>query len=210
MSQQEFKTRYPDYNVLDKWRSPSWNEQTRKVVAQRLDEVPGRRFFNEREWIVLESICSRLIPQPERPYHPVPITPWIDQKLHEHKGEGYRYHDMPPMEDAWRKGLNGIDEDSKARFGRGFVELTQSEQDELLTAVQKGETQSPCWAGMNVKRFFTSTLLKEVFAIYYAHPEAWSEIGFGGPASPRGYVRTGLGRSDPWDGKESPRPEPRR
>jgi len=27
---------------------------------------------------------------------------------------------------------------------------------------------------------------------YYMQPTAWSEIGWGGPASPRGYVRHGL------------------
>ena len=34
---------------------------------------------------------------------------------------------------------------------------------------------------------------------YYAHPAAWNEIGFGGPASPRGYVRMDFDRRDPWE-----------
>ena len=45
-------------------------------------------------------------------------------------------------------------------------------------------------------------LLKTVAALYYAHPTAWSEIGFGGPASPRGYVRLGFNETDPWEGEE--------
>ena len=36
----DFRTPYPAYDVLDKWDSPSWNEQTREVVRKRLDEVP--------------------------------------------------------------------------------------------------------------------------------------------------------------------------
>ncbi|MGH6677602.1 MAG: gluconate 2-dehydrogenase subunit 3 family protein, partial [Bradyrhizobium sp.] len=36
----------------------------------------------------------------------------------------------------------------------------------------------------------------------YAHPAAWSEIGFGGPASPRGYVRLGANRRDEWEAAE--------
>ena len=34
-------------------------------------------------------------------------------------------------------------------------------------------------------------------------PTAWNEIGFGGPASPRGYVRMGLDRRDPWEAVEA-------
>jgi hypothetical protein len=34
---------------------------------------------------------------------------------------------------------------------------------------------------------------------YYSHPFAWNEIGFGGPASPRGYVRMDFNRRDPWE-----------
>ena len=36
---------------------------------------------------------------------------------------------------------------------------------------------------------------------YYAHPSAWNEIGFGGPASPRGYVRMDFNRRDPWEAR---------
>ena len=39
-------------------------------------------------------------------------------------------------------------------------------------------------------------------SVYYAHPAAWSEIGFGGPASPRGYVRMQANRRDPWEAME--------
>ena len=45
-------------------------------------------------------------------------------------------------------------------------------------------------------------LLKTVVGFYYAHPKAWNEIGFGGPASPRGYVRLGFSERDPWEAKE--------
>jgi hypothetical protein len=38
---------------------------------------------------------------------------------------------------------------------------------------------------------------------YYGHPTAWSEIGFGGPASPRGYVRMDFDRRDPWEAAEA-------
>ena len=34
---------------------------------------------------------------------------------------------------------------------------------------------------------------------YYAHPWAWDEIGFGGPAYPRAYTRLERGEPEPWE-----------
>jgi hypothetical protein len=52
---------------------------------------------------------------------------------------------------------------------------------------------------MSVQCFFSELLLKDVIEVYYSHPAAWSEIGFGGPASPRGYARLGFDQHDPWE-----------
>ena len=38
---------------------------------------------------------------------------------------------------------------------------------------------------------------------YYAHPYAWDEIGFGGPAYPRGYFALNNGAPEPWEPRES-------
>ena len=72
----------------------------------------------------------------------------------------------------------------------------------MLRSVQHGDTLSDAWQGMPPKRFFSSVLLREAVTVYYAHPAAWSEIGFGGPASPRGYVRMQANRRDPWEAME--------
>jgi hypothetical protein len=42
----------------------------------------------------------------------------------------------------------------------------------------------------------------DIVLAYYAHPSAWSEIGWGGPASPRGYVRLDFNDRDPWEAVE--------
>ena len=84
-----FRPTYPGYDVLDKWDSPSWNDQTREVVDQRLREIPERRFLTAEHWSLLEAICARLIPQPDRE-EPVPIVPWIDEMLHHNRTPGYR------------------------------------------------------------------------------------------------------------------------
>jgi hypothetical protein len=73
----------------------------------------------------------------------------------------------------------------------------------LLKAVQNGEVDEKVWDGLPAKIFFEKRLLHDIVSSYYAHPAAWSEIGFGGPASPRGYVRMYFDRRDPWEAAEA-------
>jgi hypothetical protein len=197
----EFQTPYLTYDVLEKRDSPSWNEQTREAVRQRLEEVPKRRFLSPGQWSLLEAICGRLVPQPERD-EPVPIAPWIDDMLHRNETPGYRYADMPPMRDAWRQGLDAIAAEARNRHGKPFEELSPEDQDELLTDVQHNRVDSRYWRDLPAGGFFLHHLLKQVVAVYYSHPSAWSEIGFGGPASPRGYARLGLDERDSWEAEE--------
>ncbi len=51
--------------------------------------------------------------------------------------------------------------------------------------------------------FFKERMVHDIVAAYYAHPTSWNEIGFGGPASPRGYVRMGFNKRDPWEAAEA-------
>ena len=53
------------------------------------------------------------------------------------------------------------------------------------------------------KAVFAKRLLHDIVSAYYAHPASWNEIGFGGPASPRGYVRMNFDRRDPWEASEA-------
>lgn len=193
---------YRGYDVLDKWNSPSWDDATREVIRSRLEEIPERRFFSSGEWEMLEAISECLVPQPDRTHDPVPIVSWIDRKLACDERDGYRYADMPPMREAWRLGLCAIDEEAQLRHGSRFLDLATEKHREILTAIQAGEVRSGLWADLPARRFFTTILLKSVVAEYYAHPAAWSEVGFGGPASPRGYVRLGEGERDPWEAEE--------
>jgi hypothetical protein len=196
-----FKTPYPDYDVLEKWDSPSWNDQTREAVRQRLDEVPPRRFLSEEQWSLLEAIVARLVPQPERA-EPVPIVPWIDDMLHKNETPGYRYADMPAMREAWCTGLDAIAAEARQRHGQGFEQLSPEQQDELLGHVQHNRVDKQIWGDLPAGGFFLHHLLKQTVGVYYSHPGAWSEIGYGGPASPRGYARLGPDERDPWEARE--------
>lgn len=197
----DFRTPYLSYDVLDKWNSPSWNEQTRDVVRKRMKELPERRFLTIAQWSLLEAIVDRLIPQPDRST-PVPIVPWIDDMLHHNRGPGYRYADMPSLRDSWRQGLDAIAAEARSRHGREFEQLSPEEQELILCDVQQDRVDRRYWGELPAAGFFTHHLLKEVVSIYYSHPSAWSEIGYGGPASPRGYARLGFDERDPWEAEE--------
>ena len=197
----DFETPYLTYDVLDKWDSPSWNDQTRKAVGQRLGKLPPRRFLTQEQWSLLEAIADRLMPQPDRE-QPVPIVPWIDDMLHQNHNPGYRYADMPPMREAWRQGLDAIGAEARGRHGKAFEQLPPDEQDALLRDVQNNRVDSRYWRDLPAGGFFLHHLLKQVVGVYYSHRSAWSEIGFGGPASPRGYARLGLNERDSWEAEE--------
>jgi hypothetical protein len=205
MEEQEFRTRYPGYNVLDKWASPDWDDQTRRVVRRRLEEIPPLRFFTEHEARTLAAVAERIVPQPERgETEKVPIVPWVDEKLYEDEGDGYRYEELPPQREAWRLGLAGVDEAARALFGgRTFVELDPLSQDVVLRHVERGDPPGATWERLPAARFFGSVLSITLVKIYYAHPLAWNEIGYNGPSSPRGHVRKWEGGVDPWEAPES-------
>ena len=202
--EQEFRTRYPKYNVLDKWSSPDWDDQTREVVRKRLEEVPEIRFFTDAEARTLAAVAERIVPQPDRAEaDKIPIVPWIDEKLYEDSRDGYRYEELPPQREAWRDGLAGINETAQALFaGKSFADLDPLSQDVVLTHVARGDAPGATWQQLPAARFFKSVLSITIVKIYYAHPAAWNEIGYNGPSSPRGHVRKWEGGVDPWEAQE--------
>lgn len=194
--------RYPNYDVLAKRHTPSWNEKTRRVIDQRLAVPREPRFLSAEDFQTLDAICARIVPQPAtRP--PVPIAALIDTKLFEDRGDGYRDHRLPPLREAWQRGLRAINVEARATHGGAFPALNNAEQDTLLRAAQEGTLSNPAWQDMASKLFFAKRLLLDIVKAYYSHPTAWSEIGYGGPASPRGYVRMDFDRRDPWEAAEA-------
>jgi hypothetical protein len=157
--------------------------------------------FLPDEWLTINAICDRIVPQPkDRP--PIPVAALVDEKMAKNRTDGYRHHRLPKMQDAWRRGLRALDQEAQARHGGRFHAISVAEQNALLQQMQKGALDNPAWDGMPCKVFFSERMAHDIVAAYYAHPTAWNEIGFGGPASPRGYVRMGFDKRDPWEAAE--------
>lgn len=195
------RNRYPKSDILA--QRGQWDEATRRVVLDRVNNVPPFRFFDDHERATLEALCARVIPQSHRPAERrVPIAPWIDQACLQGSVEGFRLDDMPRLADAWRWGLLGLDETALALLFRHFADLHGDEQDQVLETIRSSTPPGEVWLRMPARRWWTFVALRQIAGVYYAHPYAWDEIGFGGPAYPRGYAALNFGAPEPWEADE--------
>ncbi len=197
------QTPYPDFQItnVDKW-SLDWDEKTRRLIIDRIENIPSYRFFTHEEARLLEALCSCVLPQDDRPESErIPVAPWIDERLYAGKGSGYRYENIPEDRQAYRMGLQGFDQTAQHLFGDVFINLNRAGQEETIRQVAEGSPPGDTWKRLPAVLFF-QLFMSEVLTNYYAHPAAWAEIGFNGPASPRGHVRLRLNRHDPWEARE--------
>jgi hypothetical protein len=195
--------RYPGYDVMAKRDTPSWNDATRQVIDARLAIVDAPTFLEEREWLTLRAIADGIVPQRGSRNVRVPVAAMVDRKLAEDRRDGYRDARLPALREAWRRGLAAVDAAARARHGTAFHRVAASARDTLLGDMQAGRLDGPEWGGMPSALFFRERIAHDILAAYYSHPNAWNEIGFGGPAAPRGYVRMYFNRRDPWEAAEA-------
>lgn len=193
---------YPGYSTLGQQKF--WDAKTRQVVLDRVHNVPPIRFFKPDEAQLMKVICDRVLPQDDRDEaHKIPIVPQIDKRLFENRLDGYRYENMPPEQEAYRLGLKAIEQISHFLHHRSFLEIGPREQDEILKSLHdnKPAAAHEIWKRIPVHRFWM-LLIQDCAEAYYAHPWAWDEIGFGGPAYPRAYMRLERGEAEPWEVEE--------
>ncbi len=127
----------------------------------------------------------------------------IDERLFDGRIEGYRYEDMPPDREAYRLGIRAIDETARAIHQQPFASLDRLKQEFILKSIHDGKQLAAheIWCQMAMHRFW-ELLIGDCVTAYYAHPWAWDEVGFGGPAYPRAYMRLEGGLPEPWEVNE--------
>ncbi len=193
---------YPGYSTLAQQKS--WDDATRKAVTERVEKTPPIRFFSEEEAALLGAVIDRVMPQDDRSEaRTIPVLLVIDERLFKNALNGFRYENMPPDQEAYRIGIKAIDEMARSRFKQHFVDLTVHRQELILKSLHDGnpDPENAIWRRMPVHRFW-ALLMEDCVTAYYAHPWAWDEIGFGGPAYPRGYMRLENGLPEPWEKPE--------
>jgi hypothetical protein len=186
--------RFPGFDVLG--QASTWDAVTAGVVLSRLGTPPPLRFFSLAEQAVGTALFDQLLDQREEPK--VWILQAVDSRLAEGVTDGWRYEDMPEDGDAFRRSFAGLDQEAHDRYGRRFDELDWYDQADLVQYIQDLSEKSETWSGMNAKHVW-SLWTRYACAAFYAHPFAWNEMGFGGPAYPRGYKNLGVDALEPWE-----------
>jgi hypothetical protein len=186
--------RYPDYNVLD--QAAHWDEVTRRVVLERVETVPPLRFFAEGEARTLGCFCDVVMAQDREPR--IPVLALVDAKQFAGQREGYRYADMPDDGETWRRVAAGLDAAARQHGASTFVSASTDVRRMVIQAFSEGKLHGEVWDELPCARAW-AVIMRDILSAFYSHPWAWNEIGFGGPAYPRGYARLGAGQRESWE-----------
>jgi hypothetical protein len=178
--------RYPDFDVLD--AAGTWDGATKKVVLARLEPPGPLRFFTTDEEPILRALCDTVLAQDREPR--VPVAEMVDAKLADGRLDGYQYADMPDDRDTWRLVLAGLDHTATRGYQTSFTSATEAQREAIVSQFARGRLVGGAWDELNVTRAWT-VVMRAALAAFYSHPWAWNEIGFGGPAYPRGFMRLG-------------------
>jgi hypothetical protein len=177
--------RFPGFDTAAQWRH--WDPATAGSVLARLGPPQPVRFFTADEQSTAVALVERLLDLEDG--CPVPVVGMIDARLAEEETDGWHYQDMPEDGQAWRISLAGLKADAAERFQRPFSLLPAEQRDELIRAVQN--LGSKPWHDLPAGHVW-SLWTRYACTAFYSHPYAWNEIGFSGPAYPRGYKRTAI------------------
>jgi Gluconate 2-dehydrogenase subunit 3 len=190
--------RFGGFDVLDSVET--WDDITAGAVLARL-ALPGElAFFTPHEVGVAAPLLDLLLAQDGDPR--VPVLALIDQRLAVGETDGWHYDDLPEDAQAWRDTLAALDHDAvEWHHGRGFAGLVSSEQAALLQAVQDLSGDGKHWHEWPAKQVW-SLWTRYACTAFYSHPWAWNEIGFPGPAYPRGYLNAGVGARERWEARD--------
>ncbi|MFC5450920.1 gluconate 2-dehydrogenase subunit 3 family protein [Paenibacillus aestuarii] len=192
----EHRSHYPAYDVTTE--QEHWDAHTRSIVNARMVREHHYHFLNHLEAETLRVWCSLLMDDKRGEVIQFVLC-HIDQSLSDHKGESQRKTGVPAAKILLREGLKAIDQTGWSANSCPFFELDENSQRQIMQQISENVyPQSETWDGIPQKELFQKILTLTVEA-YYSHPLVWSEIGFGGPAYPRGYVRAAIGQHDPWE-----------
>jgi hypothetical protein len=190
------RERFPGFDVLD--QAGHWDRVTAEVVLARAEPPGSPRFFTAAEAACARALLNLLTGQDgqEGQNEEVPVLEMVDSRLHAGETDGWRYEDMPEDGQAWRDTLSYLDEDAGLRCGTSFAGASWADRTALIQAVQ--DLKSAGWHGLPASHVW-SLWTRYACTAFYAHPRAWSEIGFPGPAYPRGYKNAGVGKLEPFE-----------
>ena len=166
-----------------------WDEVTRRVVLDRVENVPPIRFFTADEAATLKAFCDIVTAQDDEPR--IPVLSYIDEKLAAGRRATAGSTSTCPTttrlaSDRARARRGG----ASGRFASFDGAPLEVQVDDRAPLLEGRRCTAACGTTMNVAQAF-KVVMRYVAQAFYSHPWAWNEIGFGGPAYPRGYAAFG-------------------
>ena len=145
------------------------------------------------------AFCDVVLAQDAEPR--IPVMRFVDEKLHLGRLDGFQHVGMPDDRETWRRVARGLDE---AAGGAGFAAADEETRHRIVGAFADGALSGGVWDSLPPAKAW-GVVMRAVLSAFYSHPWAWNEIGFGGPAYPRGYMRLGEGPAgaDPGEAREA-------
>jgi hypothetical protein len=190
----QHRGRFPGFDVLDSVEA--WDDVTAGIVLARLAPAADYAFFTPHEVGIVVPLLDLLLAQDGEPR--VPVVALIDARLAVGETDGWHYDDLPEDAQAWRDSLAALDEEARTHADRGFADLVSSEQATLVQGVQDLAAGHKSWRDRSAEHVW-SLWTRYSCTAFYSHPWAWNEIGFPGPAYPRGYLNLGAGSRERWE-----------
>ena len=197
------QARFPGFDVMA--QAGSWDAATADAVLARLAPPGACRFFSSTEEPAARALMDALLGQHAEPR--IPVTEMIDARLADSQTDGWHYDDLPDDGQAWRDSLAALNDDAAASNGTDFAGCPSPTQTTLVQRVQDAGSHS--WHGMRADHVW-SMWIRYACTAFYSHPWAWNEIGFSGPAYPRGYKNTGMNRLEPFEVRDQRPSDPTR
>ncbi|HST47782.1 gluconate 2-dehydrogenase subunit 3 family protein [Jatrophihabitans sp.] len=200
----QHRGRFPGFDVLD--GVEQWDDVTAGVVLARLAPPAGYAFFTPAEVGIAGPLLDLLLAQDGEPR--IPVLALIDARLAVGETDGWHYDELPSDAQAWRESLAALDGDARAAHsGRPFASLIGSEQAALVQQVQVLSAGGKQWHSRPAVHLW-SLWTRYACTAFYSHPWAWNEIGFPGPAYPRGYLHPGVDARERWEVADFARRDP--
>jgi hypothetical protein len=190
--------RFPGFDVLN--QAPHWDQVTKDLIEARVrTSPPAVTFFSDTERGCAHALLNDLTGQ-DRDDARVPVTQMVEARLAAGETDGWRYADMPEDGQAWRDTLGYLDADARDRCGTSFAEAAEGDRHRLIQAVQ--DLSGEDWHGLPAKHVW-SLWTRYACTALYAHPDVWAEMGFSGPAYPRGYKNIGVDKLEPYEVRDA-------
>ena len=166
--------------------SPRIPERLRAELVRRAapdDPAYEPRALSDAQLDALRALASRILPQDGD--EPIDLAARLDAMMAEATGNGWRYEALPSDPDAYRYGLDTLDDLAKGLGASRFAGLSGGEQDELLRRVQAGEARGGEGRARRLDAAQLALWFEEVRSdavrLFVAHPAIMARLGYSGP-----------------------------